>query len=164
MLYQLLKDFAGPVATVIAAATAAVFIRRQAKTADRQARTALDQLRYNLFERRYAIYLDVQAMITLLINEASRENFDARRLAPHYLVLDEAHFFFSDHVCGWLAELRKECEDLTSAQAVGPRRDPVDIADRIHLLTRRWREMPKVFGSELQFRQLTERAVTGRDP
>ena len=54
MLYQLLKDFAGPVATVIAAATAAVFIRRQAKTADRQARTALDQLRYNLFERRYA--------------------------------------------------------------------------------------------------------------
>jgi hypothetical protein len=72
--YDVLHDFAGPVATVIAAG-AAVFVtwrlgRRQvaiaaqqattaelqAATARQQADTALDRLRYDLFEKRYKIY------------------------------------------------------------------------------------------------------------
>ena len=70
-MYQILKDFAGPTATVIASIAARVitFIlasrqvniaRQQAGIASQQGQTALDQLRYNLFEKRYAIYIKVQ--------------------------------------------------------------------------------------------------------
>jgi hypothetical protein len=44
--YECFKDFAGPIATMIAAGVAAFFVSRQAQIADQQARTALDQLRY----------------------------------------------------------------------------------------------------------------------
>jgi hypothetical protein len=162
MLYQLLKDFAGPVATVIAAATAAVFVRRQAKTADRQAETALDQLRYNLFERRYAIYQDVKDLIGLLANEAPAENFNVWRVAPHFVVIDEARFFFSDAVSDWLAVLKKECQALMVAQASGLSRDPMDVAKKTAHLLERLEEMPAVFASELGFRQLTGPGTTGR--
>jgi hypothetical protein len=56
-MYHVLKDFAGPVATIIAATVAVFFTwrlgRGQLQIARRQADTALDQLRYNLFEKRY---------------------------------------------------------------------------------------------------------------
>ena len=54
------KDFAGPLATVVAAGAAvwvtAHFSSQQAETARRQAKTAKDQLRLNLFDKRYAVY------------------------------------------------------------------------------------------------------------
>jgi hypothetical protein len=53
-MYQTFKDFAVPAATIVAAAVAAYFVRRQALT-------ALDQLRYNLSQKRFEIYEDVQA-------------------------------------------------------------------------------------------------------
>jgi hypothetical protein len=54
------KDFAGPLATVVAAGApvwvTAHFSSQQAETARRQAKTAKDQLRLNLFDKRYAVY------------------------------------------------------------------------------------------------------------
>jgi hypothetical protein len=60
MCYNLLKDFAGPVATIIAAAVA-VFVTwrlgsRQAATAQQQANTALKRLNLDLYEKRFNIY------------------------------------------------------------------------------------------------------------
>jgi hypothetical protein len=67
MCYDLLKDFAGPVATITAAAVA-VFItwrlgrgqlaiaKQQAVTAQQQANTALKRLNLDLYERRFNIY------------------------------------------------------------------------------------------------------------
>ena len=65
-LYGILKDFAGPVATVTAASTAvfvtwrigrtqAAIARQQADIAQQQADTALDRLRFDLFDKRYSI-------------------------------------------------------------------------------------------------------------
>ena len=65
-MYQILKDFARPVATIIALITAAGITWRfaswqariaqqQADTARQQANTAFDQLRYNLFEKRFSL-------------------------------------------------------------------------------------------------------------
>lgn len=65
MIYSILKDFAGPVATIIASITAAYFVRRQWLTAQQQADTALDQLRYSLFEKRYAIYVAARDAIDM---------------------------------------------------------------------------------------------------
>ncbi len=94
----------GSIATLVAAA--AVFVtwrlgkgqltiaEQQARTAKPQADTAFDQLRYNLFEKRYAIYKDVQNLIKLTLNESYKEGFRAFDVSPHYVVMDEAIFFF----------------------------------------------------------------------
>ena len=60
MLYQILKDFAGPVATIVAAA-AAVFVTwrlglRQANIAESQAELAREKLRHDLYNRRFEIF------------------------------------------------------------------------------------------------------------
>jgi type II secretory pathway pseudopilin PulG len=79
-MYEILKDFAGPVATIIASITAAgitwYFASRQAQiaqqqadTAKQQASTAFDQLRYNLFEKRYAIYNTARELISVVVNQ-----------------------------------------------------------------------------------------------
>lgn len=43
MVYQFFRDFAGPVATVIAASVAAYFVRQQVKVAEAQAEIAQTQ-------------------------------------------------------------------------------------------------------------------------
>jgi len=97
-MYEILKDFAGPGATVAAAVTAAIitwlFGLRQSKIAQQQADTALDQLRYNLFEKRYAIYDSAKELIKLLIGEGMKQDFTAFKVIPHYVILEEARFFF----------------------------------------------------------------------
>ena len=95
-MYEILKDFAGPGATVAAAVTAAIitwlFGLRQSKIAQQQADTALDQLRYNLFEKRYAIYDSAKELIKLLIGEGMKQDFTAFKVIPHYVILEEARF------------------------------------------------------------------------
>lgn len=93
-MYYFFKDFAGPLATIIASVIAGYFIYRQSKTAEKQAETALDQLRYNLFEKRFAIYEDVKQLLKLLLNESHKNEFSAFDVAQHYVVMDEAIFSF----------------------------------------------------------------------
>jgi hypothetical protein len=58
MIYSYFKDFAGPIATIVAAAVAvgvtAVFQWQQSRIVQRQTDIAFDQLRNNLFEKRCA--------------------------------------------------------------------------------------------------------------
>lgn len=54
MLYSIFKDFAGPIATVIAASAAAYFARQQWKTAE-------EKVRLDLFDRRFATYQELRA-------------------------------------------------------------------------------------------------------
>lgn len=93
-LYQTLKDFAGPVATIIASITAALITwffalrqirvaKQQADTAKEQADTALDQLRFNLFERRVAIYEDTKTLIRHLVNTPRTETISASDVVRH---------------------------------------------------------------------------------
>jgi hypothetical protein len=73
------KDFAGPIATIVAAAAAlavtAFFNRRQTAIASTQRDIAAaqrdiaaDRLKVDLFEKRYEIYLAAKALLTCAIN------------------------------------------------------------------------------------------------
>ncbi len=120
-LLELLKAFAGPAATIIAA-VAAIFVtiffsRLQWQTANKQAETALDQLRYNLFSKRITIYEDIKQLLKLLINESHKPEFCAFDVAQHYVVMDEALFFFSPATCAWLDSLKADCEKFLQANA-----------------------------------------------
>src|ERR1700730_3454861 len=105
VMYQMLKDFAGPVATIIAAFTVAYFVKRQADT-------ALDQLRYNLFKKRYAIYVTAKELITFIVCGIGRPGFDRRKIRQFYVTLDEARFFFSKDICVWLRTVEDDCRRL----------------------------------------------------
>lgn len=62
-MYHVLKDFAGPVATIIAATVAVVVTwclgRGQLRIAGQQAKTALERLQLDLYEKRFNIYVAV---------------------------------------------------------------------------------------------------------
>jgi type II secretory pathway pseudopilin PulG len=104
-MYQVLKDFAGPVATIIASITAAgitwYFASRQAKiaqqqadTARQQANTAFDQLRLNLFEKRLAVHSAARNLIATVTSYGKVENKDIfdflSGIQPTRWLLDES--------------------------------------------------------------------------
>jgi hypothetical protein len=172
--YHLLKDFAGPVATIIAAMVA-VFVtwrlgsgqqsiaEQQAITARQQANTALDQLRYNLFQKRYSIYKCGIDLIRLLENGIQNPT----DIVPFLETLDEARFFFADEVCQLLDALKKSSEQLAMAygelhrlkESEHSRRVSLAkaIAEQTTLLKNVRLRMPALFENALQFPQLTGR-------
>ena len=73
-MYEILHDFAGPVATIMAAIAALVvtsrFSSRQADIAEQQAATARQQadiasmrLQYDLFDRRFRVYNEAKSLL-----------------------------------------------------------------------------------------------------
>lgn len=169
-MYEMFKDFAGPVATIVAASAAAVITWRfgswqarialqQAQTAKHQADTALDQLRYNLFEKRYEIYNAAKEMLKYSLNdEEANPQDNLLRMAVsstnYWFKLEESRFFFSSDICQWFFEIREECikymrmqGDETTTQA--------QIFDQRFKLTSFYVEMPQRFEEALKFPQLT---------
>jgi hypothetical protein len=67
LLYSILKDFAGPVATVIAALSAVgvtgYFVFRQWQIAKQQPQTAREKLLLDLFDKRFALYEELRACV-----------------------------------------------------------------------------------------------------
>jgi hypothetical protein len=115
--YTVLKDFAGPVATVIAAGAATFITWRlgsrqvaiassQANTADAQ-RTiaqaqrdiAYDRLKYDLFRLRYDVYQAAKEAIERVIRTGTAERpIGDIELLNLRLKMDEARFFFPPQV------------------------------------------------------------------
>jgi len=158
MIYSFFKDFAGPIATIIASVTAAYFVRRQWQTAQQQADTALDQLRHNLFVKRYAIYDDVKQLLRLLLNESHKQEFRAFDVVPHYVVMDEALFFFSPQTCAWLESVQHDCQKFLDAHASlnTPEHNPREYTTAQLKLLEDFKALPQRFRKELAFRQLTQ--------
>jgi hypothetical protein len=166
-MYEILKDFAGPVATIIASVTAALitwyFASRQAQIATQQADiskqqadTALDQLRHNLFERRYQIYNTAKDLIKYLVNELSRgDEHPLMQAVQYYAKLEEARFFFPDDICEWLKLLRRECDKYMHLRATGASEE-IWWAQS-YRLSELFGEMPSRFEKALQFPRLTGR-------
>lgn len=150
-MYYVLKDFAAPVATVIAALVAAYFVRRQGLI-------ALDQLRYNLFEKRFAIYEDVKILIWLLLNDTDKKEFHVNQVLPHYVVMNEARFFFSDDICSWLKVVHDDCESFLIARASNE-----FSAAHANRFVEHLKGMPKRFEKVLEFSQLTRRGAHVRN-
>jgi hypothetical protein len=154
------KDFAGPLATVVAAGAAvwvtAHFSSQQAETARRQAKTAKDQLRLNLFDKRYAVYKDIERHLGILLMppDEPEAKLSAGLL---FVAFGEAEFFFSPATCEWLKTVKDDCQafvEAADARREG-RGDSRQYLDREHELDRHFREMPKRFHDDLSFSQPT---------
>jgi hypothetical protein len=82
--YDALKDFAGPVATTIAAITAIVvthrFNKRQIEISRAQRDIALDKLKFDLFELRYGIYLAAKELTEYASNHHDLSKVDSNHV------------------------------------------------------------------------------------
>ncbi len=97
-MYQLLKDFAGPVATFIAAVSAVgvttYFARHQRRIAEKQATIAGEKLRLDLFDRRFAIFNSIFGYYDAMISwTGTPEQVAARTRFFH--AYHESKFLFS---------------------------------------------------------------------
>jgi type II secretory pathway pseudopilin PulG len=166
-MYEIVKDFAGPVATIIASIAVALITWRfaswqariaqqQADTAKQQATTAFDQLRYNLFEKRFAIYNTARELVALVVNKSNAQGSD---VVPLHAKLNEAEFFFSKDICNWLRKLREDCDNLLVLRSTAhlPTAPASEIATRSTRLVDILVEMPHRFENELGFRHVTRR-------
>jgi hypothetical protein len=148
---------------------------KQAETAARQAtqqaKAAVDQLRFNLFDRRYAIYQDIRQFLRTLINDADKPDFRVFDPVPHYRVIDEARFFFSDKTCQWLEAVRDDCQKFIAASAFRlptpppmwnadtkqfQEPPPTRFAELLSQLVSHFDAMPVKFRGDMGFRQLTD--------
>lgn len=157
-MYWLFKDFAGPFATIVAACVAAFFVRAQWRTSEKQAATALDQLRHNLFEKRYAIYDSVKQLLRLLLNDSHKTDFRAFQVIPHYIVMDEAIFFFAPETCAWLKSVQSDCQKFLEegASMNTPEYNSTEYNKAERKLLEDFQALPEQFRHELSFRQLTK--------
>jgi hypothetical protein len=119
---MIVKDFAGPVATVIAAA-AAVFVTRslnlkQIEIARVQKDISLDKLKYDLFQKRYQVYAAAKSLIEYVMAQHDLENIDNGRIRELRVVLDESRFFFGASTRSHLAEIDATCEALLNGLAL----------------------------------------------
>jgi hypothetical protein len=115
MIYTFLKDFAGPIATMIAACVAAgitfFFNRSQTRIASLQADVAIEKLNFDLFERRYALYVSARQLLEYLAVHREFEKIDHTKIRSFYVTLDEGRFFLPDAVRKFLEELQNACEE-----------------------------------------------------
>jgi hypothetical protein len=179
MIYSFLKDFAGPIATIIASVTAAYFVRRQWLVAQQQADTAVDQLRYNLFEKRYAIYAAAREAIAITFDSRDEDRMPDKLndLFPNF---EESRFFFPDHIHLFLDQLRKDIKTFlqknylhrknraqhADSQSADLRKVLLDeeaallkLQEELYVTCQ---TLPNTFGDVLAFPQLTGRAHASR--
>ena len=118
-LYELLKDFAGPTATVVASGTAAFITwrfanrqvsisQRMAEIAAQQAATARDKFGHDVFDRRYKIYGAAKRVLKKCLTAGHTEDFNMGHLRDEYDILDEAPFFYPESTCQYIAEIKKD--------------------------------------------------------
>jgi hypothetical protein len=117
MDYTLFKDFAGPVATVLAALTAAGIAvgigLSQLAIGRLQARAANDKIVLDLFERRLNVYSQVRAVIRKILTQGKvqpTESFD------FLAAMDGASFLFGAEVTDYLRTLYEAILDVENAE------------------------------------------------
>jgi hypothetical protein len=115
-LYAFFKDFAAPIATMVAAFVAAgitfFFTRAQTRIARIQADVAIEKLNFDLFEKRYALYVSARQLIEYLALQHEIEKVDHTKIRSIYVTLDEGRFFLPDAVRKYLDELHHASEEF----------------------------------------------------
>ena len=168
-MYAILKDFAGPVATLVAAVTAIVvttiFSRSQLLIARSQRDIAYDKLKFDLFKERSAIYKATRDLLEYVPFVTDIAKSDATKIRSLYITLDEARFFFPPDICRHLDAIHERCEAFFTHLA---ERDRISIDDNEKwaeladtlakdqaALRAYFAELPKTFATSLAFDQLT---------
>ncbi|MGH6845948.1 MAG: hypothetical protein ACREC0_00495 [Methylocella sp.] len=168
-MYDCIKDFASPVATLIAAIVASVitytFAQAQTRLAQSQRDIALDKLKFGLFQKRYEIYEVTKELLEYVPFINSLENLDASKVRSMYIKLDEARFCFPKVICGALDKIHAKCEAFFTH--LGERdqivtddhekwtRSAETLAADQSALRAIYASLPQIFETALKFEQLT---------
>jgi hypothetical protein len=99
--YNTLKDFAGPVATVVAALSA---VGVTGYFARRQWRTAKDTLLLDLFDKRFAVYQELRSPIEKYMGGTTGIN----ELTEFTKAASRAQFLFGPQIDSFLEKTRKD--------------------------------------------------------
>jgi hypothetical protein len=106
-IYDFFKDFAGPLATVVASAAALCvtwrFSSTQAKNAEVQKNIAFDNLNFLVFDKRYEIYNATRALIDH-VKTRDRASLDPEWRALN-LKIGEGCFFLDEPTQAFLNEV-----------------------------------------------------------
>jgi hypothetical protein len=167
-LYAFFKDFAAPIAIMVAAFVAAgltfFFNRSQTRIAKLQADVALESLNFDLFEKRYALYVCAKQLIEYLAFQHDLEKVDHTKIRAIYVNLDEGRFFLPDSVRKFLDELHQASEEFLTVLGERSVLSPDDdakwrsTAEKAAAAQARLREMysqlPQRFEDALAFRQI----------
>lgn len=168
-MYEILKDFAAPVVTLIAASIAGtitfVFALIQARIAKSQRDIAIDKLKFDLFQKRYEIYIAAKQLVEKVSLVSDLKKSDPMAIRCLYVTIDEARFYFPPDIRQLLADLQAICERFFTHLA---QRDQISIdnaelwaamaetlaADQSELRAL-YASLPRRFEASLAFRQLT---------
>jgi hypothetical protein len=167
--YQALKDFAGPVSVITAAAVAAIITYRigtaQKLIAQSQRDIALDHLKFNLLQKRYDIYQATKDLLEYLPFIPDIQHSDSTKIRNLSVKIDEARFYFSIQTCDFLHDVRAQCETFLTRLG---QRDLINIDDSEQwsamaealakdqaALRMIYASLPQVFEKSLAFKQLT---------
>ena len=168
-MYAFFKDFAGAIATTLAAVVAAgityYFNRAQARIAATQADVAIERLNLDLFEKRYALYSSAKQLVEYLALHRDFDKVDHSKVRSFYVTLDEGRFFLPDNVRKFLSELHDTSEAFLTVLGERSNLNP-DDADRwrstaekaaafLAKLTDMYAKLPLVFEEALAFKQIS---------
>jgi hypothetical protein len=129
--YTTVKDFAGPVATVVAALSA---VGVTGYFTWRQWRTAKDKLLLDLFDKRFALYEELRAAVV-------RRGIDQNSVLDFKRAISRAQFLFGPEVQTFLEKTAKDLsramvEQIREPSAVAEDQREAYQADLIALLDR----------------------------
>jgi hypothetical protein len=119
--YQFFKDFAGPIATVIASGAAAFVAyrlgqnqvsvaRAQADVAERNWKTQNEKVVLELMERRLAIYEDIRKVIAEIMRSGTATD---DTFWQYVRAIDQAPYLFGPEVEAYLEKMRLHINELT---------------------------------------------------
>src|ERR1700730_10943358 len=112
-LYDVLKDFATPVVTLIAAgaATSITFVinRSLVRIAQSQRDIAFDRLKFDLHKKRYEIYEAAKTLLEHVAFVHDLKQSDPAKVRALYIRLDEARFYFPADIQTSLVEIHDGC-------------------------------------------------------
>jgi hypothetical protein len=172
--YGIAKDFAGPIATTLAAGAAATITYRFARVqaaiarsqrdiAQSQRDIAYDKLKSDLFARRYEIYSTAGELIDFILSSTPERPTGGPDMMAKLRKIDEARFFFpyeQAQVFGNIGKLVEAHEVHLSQRTLHQNNETLRIAagDNASLAWTALKELrfrlPELMQSELGFSQL----------
>jgi hypothetical protein len=167
--YDILKDFAGPVAAIIGAFAASIVAlslgRSQWRIAASQRDIALDKLKFDLFQHRYEVYQGAKEILEYVPFIDENQKSDSARVRALYVKLDEARFYFPPAICSVLSDIQNRCElfFLHLSMRANTNIDNTEYWTKLAEMLARdqsmiqatYASLPSTFESALAFKQLT---------
>jgi hypothetical protein len=163
-----IKEVAGPIATVFAAAAAAFVAYRlgqsqiavaksQAKIAERNWQTANEKIVLELFERRLTIFEEIRS----IVGEVTRTGAAPDDVLNRYSkAIDRVPYFFGQEVQAFVEEIRLRMIDLNLANTMMANPLGVDRSDWVSKrsdnflkVTKFYQQAPTLFGPYMQAHQ-----------